>query len=34
MCQVKYFILILAITNAITLNEKAVNSFYSSALVQ
>ena len=34
MYQVKYFIFILAITNAISLNEKAVNSFYSSVLVQ
>ena len=29
MYQVKYFIFILAITNAISLNEKAINSFYS-----
>ena len=34
MYQVKYFIVILAITNAISLNEKAVNSFYSSVFVQ
>ena len=34
MYQVKCFIFILAITNAIFLNEKVVNSFYSSVLVQ
>ena len=34
MYQVKYFIFILTITNAISLNEMAVNSFYSSVLAQ
>ena len=34
MYQVKYFIFIFTITDAISLNKKAVNSFYSSVLVQ
>ena len=34
MYQIKYFTFILAITNEISSNEKAVNSFYSSVLVQ
>ena len=34
MYQVRYFIFILPITNAISLNEMAVKSFYSSVLAQ